>query len=402
MKAHEFNRKLAAAAVATAMAGAPVQAGEITAPTPAPTPCDDLWSHAILYKNKANPILQEFALQGRLQLQYAAGSSDQGNFSSGDLQDLGQDTWEDIDVRRWYMGFKATLFHHLKVQCQAAINPDWGPVYGGLFDAYATWSVSDQLQINAGKLETKFSKEFEISSREIMTIERGQLANQLSPGRQTGAWVNGKNVAGPWIYELGVYGADYQEEFTEFQGGANILGKIGYDLASATGLEKAVVGFHWMYNSKPGDAGAKNYRHNFALTGEMKQDRWAAVADVLCATGGNVVTGASVPDVWGVSVIPSYAITEKLQLVARYQFASASGDNGLSLQTRYERTAPDLASTSYKGDQYQAGYLGLNYYLCGHKLKLMTGIEYAAMQDNADDGGEYDGWTWMSGLRLYF
>jgi len=31
-----------------------------------------------------------------------------------------------------------------------------------------------------------------------------------------------------------------------------------------------------------------------------------------------------------------------------------------------------------------------------------NGIEYAKMQDDANDGGEYNGWTWTSGLRLFF
>lgn len=357
-------------------------------------PCDDLWSRAILYQNKENPILQEFALQGRLHLQYAAGSSDQGNFSSGDLQDLGTDTWEDIDLRRWYMGFKSTLFQKLKLQGHMIVNPNWGPVYGGLFDFSASWSVSDQLQLNAGKLELKFSKEFEISSRELLTIERSLLANQLSPQQLTGAWINGKNVAGGWFYELGVYGSDTQDEFTEFAGGATVLGKIGYDLAPATGLEKAAAGLHWLHHTEPGDAGAKPYGDSFSLTGEMKQSRWSATGDLFFANGD------SVSDVWGMRVTPAFNITDRLQAVARYQFAASPDDNGLSLQRRYERTAPDL--TGFSGDQYHAGYLGLNYYLYGHKLKLMTGVEYAHMRDDADDGGEFDGWTWTTALRLYF
>ena len=77
---------------------------------------DDLWSHAILYQNQDNPILQEFALQGRLHVQYAVGSTEQGNFTSGDLQKLGIETWGNADVRRWYMGFRSTLFHDLKLQ----------------------------------------------------------------------------------------------------------------------------------------------------------------------------------------------------------------------------------------------------------------------------------------------
>jgi hypothetical protein len=32
----------------------------------------------------------------------------------------------------------------------------------------------------------------------------------------------------------------------------------------------------------------------------------------------------------------------------------------------------------------------------------MTGIEYSTMHDAADDGGEFNGWTWFGGLRLYF
>jgi len=247
-------RTLNVALAAAAVIAIPCHAAETT---PAATACDALWNCAILYKSKENPILQEFALQGRIHVQYTVGSSNQGNFNSGDLQELGVETWGNVDVRRWYMGFKSTLFQNLKVQGHAIINPDWGPVYGGLFDLYATWGVNEQLQINAGKLETKFSKEYEISSREIVTLERSLLVNQLSPGRLTGAWVNGKNVAGPWIYEFGVYGADIQEEFTEFQGGAIILGKLGYDLTTTSGFDKALVGLHWMHSTDPGDAGAK-------------------------------------------------------------------------------------------------------------------------------------------------
>jgi phosphate-selective porin OprO/OprP len=382
--------------MAAVMTG-PLSLAAETSPT---TTFDDLWSHAILYQNKANPILQEFALQGRLQLQYAVGSSEQGQFTSGDLQDIGTDTWGQIDVRRWYMGFKATMFQNLKLQGEAIINPDWGPVYGGLFDFTATWNVCDQLQLNAGKLEVRFSKEFEVSSKEIVTIERSLLNNQLSPRQLTGAWVNGKNVAGFWNYELGVYASDIQEEFTEFQGGAIILGKIGYDFAAATGLEKAAVEVQWMHSTDPGVAGAKAYDNSFDLTGEIKQGRWAAISDVLYATGQNDLTGAPVPDVWGISLIPTYNLTDKLQLVARYQFARANGDGGLKLQTHYELTAPDLVTAS--GNQYQAGYLGVNYYIYGHKLKLMTGVEYSDMQDNSTAGGGYDGWTWMSGARMYF
>jgi len=69
----------------------------------------------------------------------------------------------------------------------------------------------------------------------------------------------------------------------------------------------------------------------------------------------------------------------------------------LNLQKRYEQEV-----TSGSGDQYQAFYAGLNYYIYGYKLKLMAGAEYARMKDSADDGGDYKGWSYLAGVRFYF
>jgi hypothetical protein len=32
----------------------------------------------------------------------------------------------------------------------------------------------------------------------------------------------------------------------------------------------------------------------------------------------------------------------------------------------------------------------------------MAGMEYVHMHDSANDGGEFDGVTWTTGLRMYF
>ena len=64
------------------------------------------------------------------------------------------------------------------------------------------------------------------------------------------------------------------------------------------------------------------------------------------------------------------------------------------MPSRYERLA---AGDDERGNTYVSTYLGLNYYIHGHKLKLMNGIEYSDM-----GGGDYDGYTLMSGLRFSF
>ena len=67
--------------------------------------------------------------------------------------------------------------------------------------------------------------------------------------------MSGKGVAGSWFYELGAYGNDLQDEFSEFSDGAIILAKVGYDFAETLGLEAASLGLHYMNNTEAGVAG---------------------------------------------------------------------------------------------------------------------------------------------------
>jgi phosphate-selective porin OprO/OprP len=150
-----------------------------------------------------------------------------------------------------------------------------------------------------------------------------------------------------------------------------------------------------MYSSDNSNTeGPASYEHAFSLNTNIEQGRWGLYTDVLGATGFG-----SVGDVWGVILTPSVYVADSLQLVVRYQYASGDND-GLRLQSRYERLAPDL-SDGGRGDEYNAVYMGLNYYLYGHKLKLMGGVEYNNMSGGGD-GGDYDGWTTLVGLRMFF
>ena len=78
------------------------------------------------------------------------------------------------------------------------------------------------------------------------------------------------------------------------------------------------------------------------------------------------------------------------------QLATSGDADGLSLPNRYDKWSPS-AATDAKGNTYFSTYFGVNYYFYGHKLKLMNGIEYSHL-----GGGDYDGYTFLSGLRMYF
>lgn len=366
------------------------------------TTMDRIWSAATLYKDSDNPILQEFALQGRHQVQYGDGDADSNDAFK-------EETYygDHIEARRARYGFKSKWFNKFKFEGQIDVWPEFedsdgeNAFYRGLYDLYITYSASDALNISAGKTKVKFTREQEISSKEILTIERSAIANQVFPGELTGVWLNGKGIAGGWLYEAGLYSNDRDRDFSNFESdsGALFLGKIGYDYADAVGMDSAVASVHYMYNSEPGYSNGQTFSstspafgHSFAITNDITKGRFGLVTDLVAANGDG-----DQPNVFGASIIPSYFVADGLQLVGRLQIAGAD-DNGLKMNGRYEGAHVKQAGISDTTSSYWSAYLGLNYYIYGHKLKLMNGIEYS----QAGDGDKYDGYTFLSGLRFSF
>lgn len=366
---------------------------------------DKIWGLATLYKDDSNPFIQEFALQGRLQLQFAAGSADEGSFDTGDRAD--ETRWGDIDVRRWRLGFKSKILRQFKFEGQIDVNPNFelesgtnanydlgDGFYRDIYDLYLTWAPNDAFNLSVGKTKAKFfSHEYFTSSKEIIVFERSLLVNTLVPKELVGGWVNGK--IGNFLYAGAVYSGDYRAEFTEFKAGSIFQASIGYDFASALNFDKAVVKFDYQYSDDAMNSDQPGkFSSSFSFNTNFESGRWALYTDVLGGLGRNAQS-----DVYGVIVTPSVYIADSLQLVVRYQYAHGDND-GLQLQSRYERLAPDLTDSG-RGTEYQAVYAGLNYYIYGNKLKVMAGVEWNKM-DGGGDGGDYEGYTTLIGLRMFF
>ena len=92
--------------------------------------------------------------------------------------------------------------------------------------------------------------------------------------------------------------------------------------------------------------------------------------------------------------MPFVNATDKLQFVTRYTFVGSDDPNGVLLPTYENRVV------SGRGDSYNEWYAGTNYYFYGHRLKLQSGLEYADMDDGANDDGPYAGWGWTTGIRV--
>jgi phosphate-selective porin OprO/OprP len=205
------------------------------------------------------------------------------------------------------------------------------------------------------------------------------------------------------VYERGAFkwttslaAGDHSPEFSRFDEGVMFFSRFAWDAGPEVGLKSWITQADWFCNSRPDNSNARGREHSFALSSGLEQGRWGFVAEALYGTGYDK------PDVWGGYLMPScFLIPEKLQLVMRWQWADSASDTGLQLFPRYEALAPGLLDSGARGHDYQALYLGLNWYLLQHQLKLMTGAEYHHMEGPAP-GDDFDGWTLLTGMRAYF
>ena len=216
------------------------------------------------------------------------------------------------------------------------------------------------------------------------------------PGGVVGAHLRGKQADFSW--HAGVFSRGIMEEFDDFDSGAAAVAGAAID--APLWLEQGKLQLDYLYN--PGGSGGEAfepYHHTVSLWHKGERGRMSMGSDITYADsleGGGHIIGLTLEPAWRLLDAVS-GNNDPLQLALRYQYARSSMDNGLNLQRRYEGEV-----TEGQGDRYQAIYLGLNYYLYDHKLKFMLGGEYARMDDDADDGGEYRGWSWFGAVRLYF
>ena len=360
-----------------------------TAPAPVPAPLEaapdssgwfkDLWDIPKLYKDPDNPFIQEISLIGRYQYQFGAVDSSQGD-------------WDRGHTRRWRAGAKIKFLQDFELAGSININDDFEPFYNSIEEMHVTWKQSDAFHLKVGKQKPPFTYEWSTSSKRILTFERSLLVNQVLPNKSTGISASGES--GKWSYHVGGYLAGRDAEFGNDDEGEFYMASIGYDLSdSFSSFDSVQWRLDYFHNEgDPGSGGPKAYDDALSTSIAFANDDYGLVADLIYAWGDS-------PDAYGLVLLGHYNFTEQLQLVARYQYANSS-DDGLRAQRRYERQV-GLADGG-RGDEYHAIYAGLNYYLNEHKCKLMAGVEYADLEDDEGDGGDYDGFTYFAGLRLYY
>jgi phosphate-selective porin OprO and OprP len=328
----------------------------------------------LIYQDKNAKGLQELWLLGRYHGHYHD-TSGVGRSDSG------------LESRRTRLGFQARMYDHLTVHAQAISGSDFEPAYNGFTELWVRWEFNPALQLTVGQQKHRFTHDRNVSSRYMSFMERSMFTNMMGLDYTPAVTLSGR--VGKLDYYAGVFsnqaGTDMWEAFTELHSGWSGLAAVTYDLGQLGGADTATF-----YGS---------LLHSEARTGATNLTRFddaASVALILTEGPAALVTevtagfGGTRGDAIGLNLQPSLFLTDKLELVTRYQLASASQTGGLRSQRRYESVA-GLPN----GEHYQATYLGLNYYLAGHRIKLLTGMEHARMNNR-------DAFTLFAGFRMFF
>ena len=340
---------------------------------------DDIWQFANWYDNDANPNVQSVQFSGRSQYEYATVDGD-------------RDSHSEWNVRRLRLGVKTELLRQFTLHFEGEFNPqEAAPFYMRLTDFFVGWSRGSSLGLKFGKQGVPFTMEGSTSSKELLTIDRSNLANNMWFSQE---YMPGVSVSGRisnWSYKVGAYSAgERNREFGRFSGSVYTLASLGYDFGERLGVNEAALTVNYIYQSPDDDnTFTRQLGHMTSVNFSFEADRWGLREDLSVASG---YLGQS--DLWGVMTMPYLNITPEFQIVGRHTYLISEDPNGVML-ARYEKSA-----VSGRGDRYNELYLGANYYFYGHKLKFQSGVGFGDMNDSANDGGEYSGVAATAGLRV--
>lgn len=412
----------------------------------------EIFDYSTLYENEDNCLIQMVKIAGRYHGQYYSQSLEH---TSG--QHWGANYWEH---RRFRLGIDIdflndfTFFNNWNISDSSRNGSGFrdhageglheGDFFGTIDEMYIKWDPScgalDDMgfSLTVGKQKQKITREFSTSSKRILTIERSHIVNEVADKKPWGVQVGlkafgAKHKFGYWLggfensYGEGPANPNRDPHWLAFEDGRHGASyNLEYELSDNTSLF-----FDYVFTNNDNgrqspqglntDESALNaYNHTFAIGTETEWDlghcdrKAGLITDIIWGvdreddsnTGLANVAGfndaiESGEDTFGFVVLPYYDITERLQLVAKYSYAS------LSRLQRTQRRDNVGNTPRFNLEDVHTFYAGLNYYICDHNLKIMAGYEHlsAAIHEGsaaAVDNGGLTGDSWMIGVRTYW
>lgn len=335
---------------------------------------DKLENLGRLYKNSSDPVIQELWLLGRYHGQYHWSEANTG-------EDDGYES------RRTRLGSQARIFKDATLHAQMVSGSDIQPFYNGFTELWAQWSFSPEIALTIGQQKNRFTHDRNVSSRYLNYLERTMVTNMFNVDYTPAVTLQGK--VRDTSYYTGVFsnatGQNIARAFGDLDSGYSLIAAVYHDLGTRLKLDNVTAYTSYIHSNASSNAtNMNNFDDGLSSALIITEGHTALVSEVTAGIDGqrgNVV---------GLNLQPSYFFNHSWQLATRYQIALSNSNDGLNPQRRYEREVGMSA-----GQRYQAGYLGINYYIAKHRLKLMTGVEYSRM-DSAE------AWTASTMARFYF
>jgi hypothetical protein len=272
-------------------------------------------------------------------------------------------------------------------------------------------------------------------SSKLYTIEYSSLTDMVNHDSTAGAKVELTDVGGSDVV-LGVYNSGSEDDhrtspngclaaqisdLPQLNGDWGVQAKVSRDLwtaperaeASGSGLDKVRAGLWWFHaeNSKDSqtaglDTNFEEFTNIVSFNTEFHAARWGVFTDFVFANVDPVKDDDT--DLHGLVLMPYYDVTSKWQLAYRYTRMWGGYDEedrlagrglGADMDTRL-RTGSGMV----EGDTFSSHYLGVNYFICGHKLKLQFGLEHIGLEDPrpAATWGNAEYWSYQSAVKMYF
>lgn len=112
---------------------------------------------------------------------------------------------EESNIRRVRLGPRITFLRRYLFHAEVEVSPqERDPFYVRFTDLYLQWSKSRRLAVMVGKQGVPFTLDGATSSKELITIDRSNLANNIWFPQE---YIPGVSVSGriaPWIHRAGV------------------------------------------------------------------------------------------------------------------------------------------------------------------------------------------------------
>ncbi len=363
--------------------------------------CNSLQNIGKLYKDKSNPYIQEVSVFGRFHAQYAYvdGEDVNGNDFNRDFE----------EVRRMRAGMQIKAFNGFAVKANINLEDDDKPTGGDRVFGYQNFDQVkfsykmknvlgfDELKLTYGRHKIKMGHESHLSSKKIKTVERSAISNKIFDGRFTGLTLAAER--GGVEGTLGILSLDDSDFIGNWDAGKALYLSTGFEALQG---QMVLDLFYTLDQGDDDNQVGVGYEWAASASWEGNVGSWDLMVNTAFGDNGDQSKEKREGMFYGLVVMPSkFIVEDKVEFVARYQYQGSTEDEGIRMNSRYVRRS-EIGSTDVgkgRGNSHQSLYAGLNYYFCGHNSKIMTGVEYEAL--NAEDGDVTATTLWMA-YRMYF